>query len=266
MAVFDFLSDIGESIFGEVGSPGDSNLANLKFPEFFEDPDFRETQDILKQFGIDILAGNIPEFFAPIGEAGSPEFENYLSLLKGDITESVESGFAATGRKGGVVGSEVGRQVGEATTKARFADLMRALEGKEFLLNTGVNVTEGVRQAGQEQGRFRNNFNLSEFDFDFKKAIGLDEMEGAAGEARGKLASQTLMLLAGGVAGGVGAAGAAGATVGSIAAGAGKGALSGGFGLDFESLLDIGRPKKTVGPTKDTKLDLGKIKLKGMVP
>lgn len=225
-------------------------FADFELPEFQEDIDFRETQDILKKFGTDLLSGDIPEFFSPIGETGGREFENYLSLLKGDVQESVESGFAATGRSGGVVGDVVGERVGRLSTEARFNDYLRALEGKERLLDRGIGVTQGVRGAGQTQQAQANAFELDVKNMDLRQR-GLEFESGnviedranaiaaAEGDVFGKILSTALNA-------GVGFAtgGPAGALVGATS------------GFDFGSLLET---KDALPNQKSPSLNLGQI-------
>jgi len=127
---------------------GDSNLEGFKLPDFFEDPEFKKTQEFLSDFGINILKGEIPEFFKPIGEIGGKEFEDVLSLTKRDIEQSAINTGAITGRgRGGSVPSSVASAVGDASTKARLINFQQALEGKGFLLQQGRGITEGVRSA-----------------------------------------------------------------------------------------------------------------------
>lgn len=241
-----------ELIPGVGKDPEASNLAGFKIPEFEEDPDFRETQDFLKSLGIDILGGEIPEFFAPIGEAGGAEFENLLSLVKGDIQTSAEAAGAATGRTGAIP-SVVAERTGRAATELRFEDFQRALRGKEFLFREGRGITESVRGAGQTQQAQENQFLLEASGLDLQKRLGLDVQAGQEGEALGKLFEAGLGAAAGFVTGGV-----PGAVVGA----------AGGF--DFSSLLSgVPSPSKPVGTEEKAKLNLGTIKpfksLKGSV-
>ncbi len=229
-----------------------SNLEGLEIPTFQEDPDYRETQDYLKALGINILEGDIPDYYKSIGETGGKEFEDYLNLLKGDVQAGVESSMAAAGRTGGVVASQTAEKVGRLSTEARFQDYARALQGKEFLLGTGQNITEGVRGAGQAQQAQANQFKLNATEIDLRKRLGLDEQDLAGGEALGKMLEMGLGAAAGFVVGGP-----AGAVIGA----------AGGF--DYSSLLKSASIDTSVGPKKETTLEYGKIKpyksLKGTV-
>lgn len=154
---------------------GDSGMEDVAMPEYYEDPDYREMQDILKALGPDILKGNIPEYYKPIGEFGGEEFEKYLGLAKGDVQQSVLESAAAAGRTGGVVQSAIAEETGALTTKSRYADWLRSLEGKQFLLNTGIGITESARGAGQAEEELRNRFNLDVTGLEMKKASALDD-------------------------------------------------------------------------------------------
>lgn len=229
-------------------SGGESNLEGFEIPTFQEDPDFRETQDFLKNLGIDILGGDIPEFFAPIGETGGAELENLINLISGDIQSAAESAGAATGRTGAIP-SIVAKETGRLATELRFSDFQRALKGKEFLFGQGRGITEGVRGAGQVQQGQLNQFNLEAAGLDLTKRFGLDEQDLLEGGALGKLFETGLGAAAGFVTGGV-----PGAIVGA----------TGGF--DFTELLKEKKSKDTVGTKKEFELNLGKIKpLKGSV-
>ena len=117
--------------------------ADFVLPEFKEDPDYRETQDFLKSLGIDILNGEIPDYYKAIGETGGSEFDNYLNQITGDIKQSALETAAATGRGGGMVTDITNEAVSKATTQARYADYERAMQGKQTLLNTGIGITFG---------------------------------------------------------------------------------------------------------------------------
>ncbi len=222
-----------------------SNLEGFELPEFEEDKDYRETQDFLKTLGIDILSGDIPEYYSAIGESGSKEFEDYLGLLKGDVQSSVEASAAATGRTGGVVASQTAEKVGKLSTEARFNDYMRALQGKQSLLNTGKSITEGVRGAGQHQQAQKNEFGLKRSSLDLSKRLGLDEQDAAQGDALGKMLEMGLGAAAGYATGGV-----PGAVVGATQ------------GYDYSSLFDgTSKTDKPVGGDKRSRVNIGKINI-----
>src|SRR3990167_3110987 len=112
-------------------------------PQYFEDPDYRKTQDYLKDLGINILDGDIPDYYAGIVQAGGKEFEDYLSMMSGDVQRNALETAAATGRGGGAASEIATKEVGRLSTETRYKDFMRALEGKEWLFGQGRGITEG---------------------------------------------------------------------------------------------------------------------------
>lgn len=166
--------------------PKGSSLDGFQLPEFFEDPDYRQTQDYLKTLGIDILGGKVPDYYKAIGESGSPEFQKFLDLTNRDISQKVLEGAAISGRmRGGGVTSQLAQQISDNTTRLSFADYERALQGKEYLFGQGRGITESVREAGQKQGEIKNNFNLGRSRLDFQDRIAKDNQDVAEGTARG---------------------------------------------------------------------------------
>lgn len=210
MKIFNLKESINPATWFEQQEGDDkTQLEKFKLPEFFEDPEFKKMQEFLSDFGINILKGDIPEFFRPLGETGSKEFEDVLALTKRDIQESALETAAITGRgRGGSVPSTVARAVGDASTQARYADFLRAMEGKGFLFQQGRGITEGVRGAGLASQGQRNIFNLGTAGLDLKQRAALDEQDILGGELLGKLIGGGLGFLAGGP---VGAAIGAGA-------------------------------------------------------
>lgn len=160
---------------------------SVPFPDFVEDPNYRKTQDYMQSLGIDILGGKIPDYYAGIGEPGGAEFENYLNMVSGDIQKSALDTAAATGRGGGAATEIASRAVGEATTQSRYADFLRALEGKKWLFGEGKDITEGVRTAGGNQGVIRNNFNLAKYNAAVGERGYQDSQDALSGQNWGQL-------------------------------------------------------------------------------
>ncbi len=128
---------------------------------FFENPNFNETQEFLKSLGIDILGGDVPEYFKAIGETGSQEFEDVLDLAKRDVGRSILDSAAITGRgRGGGVQSQIAEELSDLSIEARFKDFERSLGGKQFLFQQGRGITEGVRSAAFNREAAVNNFNI----------------------------------------------------------------------------------------------------------
>ncbi len=151
-------SYVGSSMSGGGGSMPPT-------PEHYEDADYRETQDYLKGYGMDIMGGNIPEYYKPIGETGSRQFEGMLDMTKRDITQSTSEAMAKGGRaRGGQLAASTAGAVGDASTKLRYDDYNRAMSGKLALLGIGTNVVGGVRDAGQRYGEGVNKFNWNQYN------------------------------------------------------------------------------------------------------
>lgn len=131
-----------------------------KYPDFLEDPNVLKTQEFLRPYGEDILRGDVPDYFKPIGDIGGREFEDILGLTKRDITRAGFEAGARTGTRGPRLAFGIEQAIGDVSKKARFEDLMRGIEGRKFLFGQGRGITEGVRGAGLEFGRQKNVFGL----------------------------------------------------------------------------------------------------------
>ena len=146
--------------------------------QYYEDPDYRETQDFLKEYGINLLDGDIPDYYKGIGESGSQEFEDLLKMTNRDITQSTTESLAKGGRgRGGALGASTAQSIGDNTAKLRYADLERSLQGKQYLMNTGAKMTEGARSAAQGEEGQVNQFNAM-------KTGALVDLEGMKGDAK----------------------------------------------------------------------------------
>lgn len=218
---------ITDALFGGDDGGGES----IDRPTYYEDKDYRETQDALKGLGLGLLEGKVPDYYKSIGETGGKEFEDMLGLTTRDINKSAMEASAASGRaRGGNLPAVTAGAISDAALKARYSDYNRALAGKQDLLNLGVSTTTGVRGAGQTEGQLRNNFNWKDYQAqvderayqDMKKA----QEDAALGEMIGTIASIGLGAATGGMSFGLQGA----------LAGAGD-ALSGG-GTNFLGMLN----------------------------
>ena len=232
-----------QGLFGNADDGGEKSALN-PLPEFKEDPDYRKTQDYLRDLGIDILGGDIPDYYAGIGQPGGAEFENYLSLMTGDIQKSALETSAALGRGGGRAMEVASKDVGEFSTKARYADFMRAMEGKQWLFGEGKDITEGVRSSGQAQGAQENAFNLNIAGKEFDRSRYQDAQDQSFWESLFGLGKTAV---------GAGVGFAQGGPVGAVA-----GAMG---GIDWEKILDEagGGGGGTTGTPASKKVNLGKI-------
>lgn len=204
------LKSISKPVSAAVGLVGglfggdDGGGDPISRPSYYSDPDYTETQKALKDLGLGLLSGNVPDYYKPIGETGSAEFENMLGLTTRDITKSAAEASAAGGRaRGGSLPAITAGAVADAAVKARYEDYNRSLAGKQDLLNLGVSTTTGVRSAGQTEGQLRNNFNWKDYQAqvdernyqDMKKA----QEDAALGEMIGTIASIGLGAATGGM-------------------------------------------------------------------
>ena len=212
-------------------------------PEYFEDKDYRITQDFLRDYGMGILKGDIPDYYKPIGEAGGKEFEDMLALTKQGITQSTAEAMAKGARaRGGGLAAATAPAIAGAETKARYADYERSLVGKQNLMRTGVGVTEGVRRAGQVEGGNVNRFNWQDYQAQVGERRYQDmvvaEQDAQMGEMIGTIAS-------------VGVGGAVGfMTGGPVGAAIGAGSALAGQDLSF--LSKLGKIKPTSKKTTST--------------
>lgn len=127
---------------------GGGGYGGLNLPPYEEDPLYQETQDILYGTGADILEGKPPEYFAPIGEIGGETFEDLLRLTTRDVTKGVEESLAKRGiGRGGIGTAAIAKRTGDISTQMRWADLMRALEGRKWMFGAGTDILSGVRSG-----------------------------------------------------------------------------------------------------------------------
>jgi len=174
----------GMSLFG---GKGDSNLEGFKLPDYYESDIFNDIQDYLKGYGTGMLEGDVPDYYKGIGETGSQEFEDMLAMTNRDISQSVTEAMAKSGRaRGGALPVAVSKAVGDASTKARYGDYERSLEGKKYLMNTGLETTTGVRNAAFNEQSLKNQFNLSRSGLDLKQRGYLDDLDLQIGGMQGE--------------------------------------------------------------------------------
>lgn len=170
------------------GGDGDSDgedYINVTLPEYYIDPYYEKSQAGLYDVGSSILTGDLSDYYAPIGEAGSQEFEDVLSLGIRDIEQAGAESAARYGIRGARAAGEIARQVSDYTRKARYDDWARAVQGKEFLLGTGLNTISNVSQGALNQSQIRNNFGLNRSRLDMAIQLANAGAEDAAASALG---------------------------------------------------------------------------------
>lgn len=172
------------SYFGSKVDKG-NRFRNYQLPDFYEDPYYSKSQESLYPLGRDILAGDIPDYYKPIGEIGGEIFEDVLGLGIKDITTAGIESAARLNKRGGNVAPAIAGKVGEFTKKARFDDMMRALQGRQFLLGAGADIMGGVRSGALTEQQQRNTYNISKGNLELGMAgLGI-EADAAKGKAIG---------------------------------------------------------------------------------
>lgn len=173
-------------------------------PEYYTDPIYTESQGALKDLGLGLMKGDVPDYYKAIGETGSDEFENMLDLTKRDISNSVMEANAASGRaRGGNLPAQTAGAISDAAIKARYGDYERSLAGKQYLLNTGINTTTGVRGSAQAEQGARNAFNWNDYNAQIQERAYKDQQDAALGKMIGTIASIGLGVATGGASFGV---------------------------------------------------------------
>lgn len=153
----------------------------IEIPEYYLDPYYQQTQDQLYSTGSGLVSGNVNDYYKAIGDTGSPEFEAMLGLGTRDIQKAGIEAMARTGVRGARGASGIAKAVGDYETQNRYADYARALQGKEFLLGTGLNTLQSVRSGALTQSEMLNNYNFQKIN----AQMGLQNMANAAASAGG---------------------------------------------------------------------------------
>lgn len=156
----------------------------IEAPEYWDNPEYEEVQKYLKDFGMGVLEGDVPDYYKAIGETGSDEFEDMMSMVQRDIMQSTSESLAKSGRaRGGQLGASTAGAIGDATTTARYGDYERALAGKQNLLGLGIGTTEGARSSAQAKEGMKNTWNwdqyLNELDLQREEDEGLGGLIGS---------------------------------------------------------------------------------------
>ncbi|MEA2036121.1 MAG: hypothetical protein U9O94_01330 [Nanoarchaeota archaeon] len=134
-------------------------------PAFYDDANFRRGQDYTMGMGTDIMRGDIPSYYRPVGEVGSPEFEAMLGKTKADISQGATEALAKGGRaRGGQLAASTASAISDASITARFDDYSRAMKGKMGLLDIGNRMVSGARDAGLRYAGDVNEYNWKQYD------------------------------------------------------------------------------------------------------
>src|SRR3990167_2922450 len=89
-----WLSPIG-SLFG--GDDDESNAEGVKYPDFYSDPNFTDSQSFLNQYSKDLLTKGPNDYYAPIGNYGTQEFMDFIQQGNSKTLMGVDEALAARG-------------------------------------------------------------------------------------------------------------------------------------------------------------------------
>ena len=133
---------------------------SVNLPDFKTDPYFKKSQDLSFTTGKGILGGKLPEFYKGLGETGSKQFQDMLSLVNRDTATAVNENLVRRNIKGGVGLSSIAKATADATTNLSWTDYQKAAGEKQSLLGTGLDTISGVRGAGLQYAGQENQFGL----------------------------------------------------------------------------------------------------------
>lgn len=219
-----------------------SKVDEINVPDFKPDPYIGKTQDFLFPYSQSLLEGKPNDYYAPIGEIGGATFENYLQQNINDIVSGVNASAAGKNIGGGRLAESTAKQVASITPALRYQDLLKGIEGRKFLMGTGLNTMEGVRTGALNLTGMENNYNLDATKMRMSQAEYMDKFNEQQRNNLMKTISSGIAIAAapftGGASlgllgiGGLGG-GTTGSTMGSAAGGVDISSLykSGGFNL-----------------------------------
>lgn len=201
------VGSVGSALIsrGGGGGGGAGNLEDVQswldqyLPNWQEDPYYKKTQDQLYSQGTDLMSGNIPEYYKPIGEYGSKEFEDLMRLVERDTTRNVQETAARRGQTGGNVDTAVAKAVADARAPLAYQDMVRALSGREMFLKTGDALVSDVRQGALTNQGQQNQFNISRAGIALNALTGGANTQNTSSAANAAQYSDILSSIGGGV-------------------------------------------------------------------
>lgn len=184
------------------GSKKDNQVANVKLPDFQTDPYYTSSQSTLDKTGKDLLSGNVPDYYKAIGDFDSPQFKQMMDSVQGRIMQGSQEASAinGTGRSGTAVAAS-NNALNQVMPQLSYADYLRAVNGRQDLLNTGLSTESGVRAAGQTQQGQVNNFALDKTGLALKQASYNNDWNANAAKEQGSAFSNALPFIGAGVGG-----------------------------------------------------------------
>ncbi len=141
----------------------------LNLPNYSIDELYRPSQQAVYDMSKGLVSGNVPSYYAPIGEYGGTVFENMLSGVRSDKAKSVTENLARTNITGVRETDLVARTMGKITPQLRYEDMLRGIEGRKGLLTTGMAGLESTGRSALDLSSSINQYELS------KAGLGLQE-------------------------------------------------------------------------------------------
>jgi hypothetical protein len=199
---------IGGKLLG-LGEDNNSQVDGVNYAEYFNDPIFTDSQDFLSKYSKDLLTNGPNDYYKPIGEYGSDEFLKYIDVASNPILKGTSEALARSGRgRGGLLSDITAQATGEYNQNLVFQDYLRAMQGRQWLMGTGLNTQANVRDAGFANQGTRNQYNANKAEFDLSKAMYGDQYDRQQSQDFGKMmgtiapiASAGLGFMVGGPAG-----------------------------------------------------------------
>ena len=133
----------------------------MNIPSYYKSPYYEDAQKTLMPYGQGLLQGNVPEFFAPIGEYGGPLLDEYTRRVERDVSRGVTEDLARRGIRGERGAGIIAGKVGDISSALSWQDYVRAMTGRENLMKTGLGVMGDVRSAGLNEASLRNEYGLN---------------------------------------------------------------------------------------------------------
>lgn len=217
---------LGLGLFGASKLLGDngSNMDGVNYPDWYEDPQYKTSQDFLSNYSQDLLTKGPNDYYKPIGEYGTPEFMDFIQQGNSKTMLGVDEALSRTGRARGGQGAAIAAQaLGDKNANLMYSDYLRAMEGRQNFMNIGLNTQANVRDAAFNNQTARNNFNVGGAKFDFDKAVYGDQRDDAQsaqlGKILGTVAGGGIGFMLGGPAGAMAGAGMGGSLMGGSGGG-----------------------------------------------
>ena len=175
---------IYSSIASQKGKSGDLPAT----PQYWTDPNFQNTQDFGSKYYQDILSGNIPDWYKAIGEANPAGIGGAYSEWSQPYLKSMNEINAAkgTGRAGsGITDSGQLQALGNMNAQMQYADYLRAMQGREDMLNFGGSGLADVRNAAYANMGSKNAFDQWGYGADLSKENQLQDRRDMLATQRG---------------------------------------------------------------------------------